>query len=176
MPRGVRSPKGSAVDRRISAAELLLLGTTNIDVARRLDLHISTIQRWVADPEFQAMMDAMKARVHQSRADRLCTVFEKAIRRIEKDIESDEKNGGVIALKLIEILGYGALANRSIETTVGSQSQGNQQQQNEEERIVGVPRLERLDREMRLLAAERDRVAGLVVVEQAPKQQVDEVA
>lgn len=52
--------------KRHTAAELLGRGMSRADVAQTLDVSTRTVDRWIADPNFQEMVNAAKTRLSES--------------------------------------------------------------------------------------------------------------
>lgn len=137
--------------RQDRAVELIVAGNTLVDVAKQLRINRCTLTSWNKQPTFAREVEKRRAETIRASARKLHALADVVIEALTKELEHG-RNGGDIALRILQMVGFGdairdylkPLAPVPLKTF--------------DDCAANPARLDAIDRELKLLRAERDRI------------------
>ncbi len=144
-------------ERQRLVVEALVNGKSLTEVAKELSINRGTLWEWKKRPNFVKAIRDRQAELFSEMRGRLLALVEDAIAALSRDLKQG-KNGGELALRLLELLGLPEIAKAEIAKSIqGEATESNASRDNGS--ICGLTRAEVLDREIERLQREKERVA-----------------
>lgn len=101
---------------QMNAIDLLVLGTSDKEVAEAVGVHRSTVWEWrTQNPLFIAELNRRRNEVWRRGADKLRALIPKALAALEEELSNpDNKDRGKIALEILRLAGIEEASSREI--------------------------------------------------------------